>query len=256
MPRPEGWTRDQLLLALRLYLQLPFGKLHRLNPEIISLANRIGRSPNALAMKACNFATLDPALRARGVRGLPNLSNADRDIWAEFASNSEALAAEAEQAASRIDDNASKDRAASGPSQAWADETEIERIIRARRVQSFFRSAVLTSYNHSCAISGLAVPELLNASHIIPWSVSVERRADPTNGLCLNALFDRAFDRGLITISHEMTIQVSPRLLADAITAEIRCSINEIEGRRLRLPLRFTPDPNAMLYHRTHVFKG
>ena len=79
MPRSDLWTRDQLLLALRLYMRLPFGKLHRLNPEIIELAAQIGRTPDALSMKACNFATLDPALQARGIRGLSNLSNADRE---------------------------------------------------------------------------------------------------------------------------------------------------------------------------------
>jgi hypothetical protein len=56
MSEPRGWTRDQQLIALRLYMRLPFGKLHGRNPDIISLAARIGRTPNALAMKACNFA--------------------------------------------------------------------------------------------------------------------------------------------------------------------------------------------------------
>src|SRR5438309_4118465 len=82
-------------------MRLPFGRLQG-NPEIIRLAGEIGRSANAMAMKACNFATLDPALRARGIRGLSNLANADRAIWDEFANNPEALAAEAEEAASRI----------------------------------------------------------------------------------------------------------------------------------------------------------
>src|SRR4051812_27104393 len=102
MARADLWTRDQLLLALRLYMRLPFGKLDSRNPEIIELASQIGRTPGALSMKACNFATLDPALQSRGIRGLSNLSNADREIWSEFATNAEALAAEAEDAAVRI----------------------------------------------------------------------------------------------------------------------------------------------------------
>lgn len=102
MPRPENWTRDQLLLALRLYMRLPFGKLYATNPEIVALADRIGRTANALAMKACNFANLDPALQARGIRGLSNLAAADREIWEEFSNNAESLAAEAEEAAERL----------------------------------------------------------------------------------------------------------------------------------------------------------
>ena len=99
MARSDLWTRDQLLLALRLYMRLPFGKLHRLNPEIIEITAQIGRTPGALSMKACNFATLDPSFQAGGISGLSNRSNSDREIWDQLSTNAEALAAEAEEAA-------------------------------------------------------------------------------------------------------------------------------------------------------------
>jgi hypothetical protein len=70
MPESSGWTRDQLLIALRLYMRTPFGRLHGRNPQIIELSDKIGRTPNALAMKACNFASLDPAFRASNRKGL------------------------------------------------------------------------------------------------------------------------------------------------------------------------------------------
>lgn len=128
--------------------------------------------------------------------------------------------------------------------------------MRARRVQSFFRAAVLTSYENRCAITGLAVPELLTASHIIPWKVSVERRADPRNGLCLNALFDRAFDRGLITIDEKLRVVVSSRLRTAASEADLDCSVQAAHGRELRLPKRLAPDPIALTYHRETFFQG
>lgn len=67
--------------------------------------------------------------------------------------------------------------------------------------RAFFRAAVLAGYDHRCALTGLDLPELIHASHIIPWADNVPRRADPTNGIALNVLHDRAFDRGLITFS-------------------------------------------------------
>jgi len=60
------WTRSQLKLAFYLYCQLPFGKLHQRNPEVIKLAGEIGRTASAVAMKLVNFASLDPAIRASG----------------------------------------------------------------------------------------------------------------------------------------------------------------------------------------------
>jgi putative restriction endonuclease len=54
------WTREELILALNLYLKLPFGKLHSGNPEIIHLAYLLGRTPGSIAMRLNNFASVDP----------------------------------------------------------------------------------------------------------------------------------------------------------------------------------------------------
>jgi putative restriction endonuclease len=254
MPDRIGWTRDQQLVALRLYMRLPFGRLHGRNPEIIALASEIGRTPNALAMKACNFASLDPAFRATNRRGLSGASEADRSLWNQFAQNAEQIAAEAEETFARLEPAAATAQLVEV--QPPAGETDVQRLIRARRVQSFFRSAVLTSYAARCAISGLAVRELLVASHIIPWSTSVERRADPTNGICLNALFDRAFDRGLMTVDEDYRVVVSRRLQDAAATADLACSLREAHGRRIQLPERLAPDVAALAHHRNTIFAG
>jgi putative restriction endonuclease len=58
------WTREHLLIALNLYCKLPFGKLHRGNPIIVEVAAKMGRTANSLAMKLCNFASLDPVQQA------------------------------------------------------------------------------------------------------------------------------------------------------------------------------------------------
>lgn len=254
MPQRIGWTRDQQLIALRLYLRLPFGKLDGRNREIILLADRIGRTPSALSMKACNFAGLDPAFRATNRRGLSGASAADRALWDEFVKNTEQIAAETEEAFARIEPNAAARELET--IQAPGGETDTLRIVRARRVQSFFRAAVLTSYGSCCAISGLALPELLIASHIIPWNASVERRADPTNGICLNALFDKAFDRGLLTIDGNFRVVVSTRIREAAISADLACSLDEAHGRLIRIPTRLPPDPNALAHHHNKICIG
>ena len=255
-PRSRNWSRDELLLAFRLYCRTPFGKLHQHNPDIIALAHLVGRTPSAVGMKTCNFASLDPAQQARNIAGLGNASRADRSLWDEFATNPEAIAAEAEAVYARL---ALDQAALAEPPELDAEiipvgPTEVERTVRARRIQRFFRAAVLTSYDHRCAISGIAVPELLNASHIIPWRVSVERRADPRNGICLNALYDRAFDRGLITFDDNLRVIVSTRLHIEDAPPLHRNALLAIHGQAMRTPNRFLPDSRAMAYHREQVF--
>jgi putative restriction endonuclease len=259
MPRADVWTHQQQLVALRLYCRLPFGRLHQHNPEIIDLAGRLGRTPSAVGMKACNFASLDPQQQARGISALGNVSNADRELWARFEADPEAVAAEMEQAWAAV-----KGEPEAGGGEATPDEadlispsaeTEREQVVRVRRVQQFFRSAVLVSYENRCALSDIAVPELLTASHIIPWAKDVKRRADPRNGLCLNALYDRAFDRGLISFDDELRVVVSPVLRSEEAPRLQREALVALEGRELRAPVRFMPDREALAWHRATMFR-
>lgn len=263
MSRSSRWTRDELLVALRLYCRTPFGKLHNRNPEIQSIAGAIGRTANALGMKACNFASLDPAQQARGIKGLKGRSKADEELWTEFEENAEAIAAEAESAYERFTESeipADAEPRSTEPPKSISDEpdgpTEVERTIRARRVQNFFRQAVLVSYESQCALTGIALPALLTASHIIPWSENERRRADPRNGLCLNPLHDRAFDRGLLTFDEELRAIVSPQLKTDSPPPLHAEFLVGIAGQQLRLPVRFEPDVAALAWHRREVFRA
>ena len=259
MPKParRNWTREQTLVAFRLYCRTPFGKLHRLNPEIIALGTLLDRTPSAVGIKAVNFASLDPVQRERGIVALANVSGLDTQVWSEFEANPEAVAAEAEAAYERL--SAVVPAELQPPSSEVPlipdGPTDLERTVRVRRVQGFFRAAVLASYGSRCAVTGLDVPELLNASHIVPWSASVERRADPRNGLCLNALLDRTFDRGLISFADDLTVIVSDRLTQHPI-ADPLLAVGGLSGRKLTLPVRFAPDLAALAYHRERVFVG
>ena len=71
---------------------------------------------------------------------------------------------------------------------------EREALVRLRVNQSFFRNRVLSAYGFRCCVTGLTNRSLLTASHIVPWAKDAKNRLNPRNGLCLNALHDRAFD--------------------------------------------------------------
>ena len=84
MAKSSDWSREQLLVAFKLYCQLPFGQFHYRNTEIIRWAELINRTPSALAMKLSNIASLDPEITRTGRRGLSGASTADRKMWQEM----------------------------------------------------------------------------------------------------------------------------------------------------------------------------
>lgn len=80
MASNKGWTRQELLIAFGLYCQIPFGKLHSRNPDIIKYAELIGRTPSALAMKLTNIASLDPVITSSGRKGLSSAQRVSRHM--------------------------------------------------------------------------------------------------------------------------------------------------------------------------------
>lgn len=225
-----NWTRQQTLVALNLYCQLPFGKLDHRNPDVIRCAQLIGRTPSALAMKLSNFASLDPAITSTGRSGLPNVSNADKAIWAEMQADWDRFAVEARQVAAELgvadSDAEVKDEL---PDYTGADR---QAEVAVRIGQYSFRRTVLSAYGYRCCITGLAVPSLLVASHIKPWRVDERNRLNPRNGLCLSSLHDRAFDVGIITITDEMTIRVSQSHATEA-GGFFQSALSSYDGRSM-----------------------
>jgi predicted restriction endonuclease len=254
----DRWTKEQLKLAFHLYCQLPFGKLHSRNPEIIELATLIGRTPSAVAMKLVNFASLDPAITGTGRRGLGNASALDREIWNEFQADWEGLALECEQlrrqlgftVAEEIEEETSAENLLTP--EDFTGETR--RVVTEQRIkQHFFRRAVLSSYRGRCCMSGLSEPRLLIASHIVPWSKDKTNRLNPSNGLCLSAIHDRAFDKGLISLTDDWRIVVSKELRKrDELF--VQQVLLPLEGQQIELPERFLPDHAFLVRHRQDVF--
>ena len=113
---------------------------------------------------------------------------------------------------------------------------------------------VLSAYGGQCCITGLSLPSLLVASHIVPWHLDKLNRLNPRNGLALSALHDRAFDAGLITISGNLTVRVSKNHTSTE-DSFFRYAIERYEGQPIRLPLKFGIDPEFLEYHRKHVFQ-
>lgn len=247
----RSWSREELVVAFYHYCRIPFGKLHRLNPEIISLARLLDRTPSAIAMKLSNFASFDPVHQQRSVVGLKNTSKADREIWEQFHNDWESLAVESSDIVDSLTITKRAKRTLNVPR---ATETSAER--RVRLVQSFFRETVLASYDSNCGICSLEFAELLVASHIIPWSTDEARRADPTNGLCLCVFHDKAFDKGLFCLDESLRIKLSKRVHRSQASVLVKSGLIDLENHSLILPQRFAPDPDCLAFHRQNIFQA
>jgi putative restriction endonuclease len=129
-------------------------------------------------------------------------------------------------------------------------ETEVERLVVQRIVQDVFRAGLMEFWDGRCAITGLAVPVLLRASHIKAWADCErdEERLDVFNGLQLAAHLDAAFDLGLISVADDGTVLVSDVLDGEArvvLRLERAVRIRAIsEGRR-----------GYLAWHRLRVFR-
>ena len=254
----RDWTRDELVLAMSLYCQLPFGRLHKGTPEIVALAGAIGRTPSSVAMKLSNLASLDPAHQERGVKGLSGASATDRKIWEEFHANWDSLVIESERLRSeaRLDSGSNEWKEEDESMEAFQGETEAERSTKVRLAQRFFRRAVFASFESRCCVTGIRQAELLIASHIVPWCQSKEHRANPRNGLCLSRLHDGAFDQGLISVDSEYRLIVSKDLAEQFDNSVIKGSFQSFEGKPISMPSRFRPDAKLLQIHRETIFRG
>ncbi|WP_067034598.1 HNH endonuclease [Allomuricauda sp. CP2A] len=248
------WTRDELILAINLYCKLPFGRLHRTNPQVIHLAELIGRTPSSIAYKLVNFASLDPSLQARGIKGASNSSNLDKAIWDEFYDNWEELPFESEKLLSKFE-NKSIEELNNIDIKSLPKGKERERVVKVRVNQSFFRSSILASYNSTCCITGINQSQLLVAGHIKPWSQDEQNRLNPRNGIAINALHDKAFENGLITITPDYKIKISDVLLKSKKTDSLEKYFFQYENKDIVLPSKFLPDIEFLKYHNENRFQ-
>lgn len=248
------WTRKESILAINLYLKIPFGKIHYGNPDIIHLANLIGRTPSAVSRKLSNFASFDPSLQERGIVGLTNTSKLDKVIWNEFYENWDKLVFESEKVKAEFENTPLEKLHSIDKQTEPKTGVEKEQTVKARVNQNFFRQMILANYDYRCCITGLKQPELLIAGHIKPWSEDKENRVNPQNGIAINALHDKAFEEGLITITPENRIKISSALKNKKDQKGIELYFLQYEEQEIFLPNRFLPEEGFLRWHYDQVF--
>jgi predicted restriction endonuclease len=250
----RNWTRDELILAFNLYCKIPFGSMHSKNPKVIGLSNIIGRSPNAVALKLSNFASFDPNLKSRGIKGMRNAGKKDEEVWREFTNNWEDLIFESEKLLTKFQ-NIEIDPVIGeqSPTTHLIGEDK-NRTVKTRVNQSFFRQIILSNYYYKCAICDLNIQELLIAGHIVPWSIDKNERLNPQNGICLCSLHDKAFDTGLIGIDISYKVLISEKLSKMEGEQYFKMYFGNFKNKQINLPEKFLPHIEFIQFHLDNIF--
>ena len=226
----DNWNREQLIVALNLYWKIPYNKISGSSNSLIQqIASIINRTPAALAYKLMNFTSLDSEKQKIGNKGKTAASSSDKEIWNEYFGKWEKLALDSSAILSVIQNKPIEVMLDLEIDLMFAEGIEKERIVKTRVNQSDFRQRILASYNEKCCITGISFTSLLVASHIIPWSKNKQERLNPRNGVCLNNFHDKAFDKGLITITTDYKIKLSDAILKKSTESNIQKYFIEYE---------------------------
>ena len=253
--RNDLWNRNQLILALNLYWKTPYNKISgSSNEEIKELAPIIGKSPAAVAFMLMNFTALDKERQDELKKGKRPPGKLAIELWTEYLGKWEELTNDS----ITILENTSKEATSKFFKTDWefknTEGVDKERFVKTRVNQGEFRRRILASYNEKCCITNIDIPSLLTASHIIPWSRNKQERLNPRNGLCLNSIHDKAFDKGLITITNDYTVKLSDSILAKKKDISIQKYFLAYQNQKILLPDRFIPSIEFLEYHQNNIF--
>lgn len=260
------WDEDEITLCLGLYYLYSSGSVS-FEDGVKALGKMLGRTRGSVGFKLGNIASCD-----NPGRGFPNISKLDLAVFRKYSGNIDSLFLDIREILSRRgygNADASillKGNPYSGSydyNQDYLNETtdadysaeSRETIVRVREKQWAFRTALLTNYDRTCCISGIAMPQLLVASHIVPWAADKSKRLDPSNGLLLNSILDRAFDQGLITFGLEKHDLIVSDRIRDEKTLDY---LSSFRGRILALPKHSNaiPAKENLQYHNDVIFNS
>jgi len=260
--RNPPWSREELILALELYLRAGLLDDHSAEVQQLSEALKdlafvqkedpeVFRNPNGVAMKLANFAALDPNYKGKGLTSGGRL---DKEIFEEFFGQPLALATETRllraqwQEMKEVDAVAESEEYYEPEIEDQSDQREkVNRAIVLRRGQPSFRKLLLTAYDGKCAITGCNAPDALEAAHILGYRGNFSNKAN--NGLLLRADIHTLFDLQLLAVeTTDMTCVVAERLLGT--------EYEELIGKELIVPedKECRPGRSHLNFHRANSF--
>lgn len=171
-------------------------------------------------------------MKSQGITGLVHGAKLELEVWKEFYNNPELLAYESERLIAQFSGKGLEESSEISL-QDLPQGKEREVVIRQRVNQSFFRAAVMNSYNFRCCISGVQKSELVEACHIVDWAENEANRTSPRNGLCLNPFFHKAYDKLLISITPDFNILINDSLIDNIDSNVTQTYLSQLNGSKI-----------------------
>ena len=209
-----------------------------------------------MALRLVNYASCDPILQKRGIKGMVGGIKQCQPLWDEFNNNREELLFESERILAEYEGTSIEkkyEQEIRDIPQGIVGETKV-REVKTRVNQNVFRQIVLANYDGKCALTGIDLSELLVASHIIPWSENEQERLNPENGICLSSLYDKAFDKGLISFTNDKRVLFSLRLKENVGKEYYTKYFESIANAELITPRKYHVNPQFLEWHRDCIF--
>ena len=127
------------------------------------------------------------------------------------------------------------------------------REVQSRQNQYIFRKFILEIYNDQCCLTGLPIREVLRASHISAWATDKKNRMNLSNGLCLSATYDAAFDRHLISFDEDYRLIFAPALKEYYTNNAFKEQFQKLHGKQISMPTKFLPSQELLAKHRERL---
>ena len=130
----------------------------------------------------------------------------------------------------------------------------VESLIEPRLGQGAFRLTLTDAYRKRCALTGESTLPVLEAAHIVPYAT--EGTHDVRNGLLLRADFHKLFDTGLVSVTPDLTIQISPRIREAWLNGKVYYRLHNQPLAVMPVNPLHRPDPDRLNWHFKNVFQA
>jgi len=256
--RNPNWTRNETLVAFYFHSKLLYNEVTETHPDVIRLSELLPeRSVGSVKAKLGNIHSRSPVTIAKGHVGVSHASRLDEEIWEEYEVDPDGVISQAIDAMKSF--GCEKGEFIVG-SDALFEGEDIVVNAKRRLHQNIFRNEILKAYDGRCCVTGISDPNILNASHIKPWvNSNGKEKTSVSNGLCLNLLHDRLFDRGMITVDSRYRLIFSEKL-QNALDRGMYDSFETFVGKDEQtlfldnVPEKLRPDRKFLSYHNECIF--